>query len=197
MVGLEDQGKALGAARLPRLEPLHHPVLPQRLGPVERLGGDPGRQQQQLLLATRGRKRGLAHVVVEVEAGVVDPQGAAGLERGSGQLLAIARDQLQAPPHVLQVVLEGGRRPLKHQHAADVHVRVIPFPMQECRVDRGQPVQVLLMRHRMPSLGAIVATKGTLTPRDVGFLNRACLSEQAGLDDQLRPGGDLAPGNAA
>ena len=41
------------------------------------------------------RQRGVAHVVLEVEARVVDPQRPAGLERRERELLAVARDEVQ------------------------------------------------------------------------------------------------------
>ena len=48
-------------------------------------------QLAQLLVGARLRQRGVAHVVVEVEARVVDPERPAHLERREGQLLAVAR----------------------------------------------------------------------------------------------------------
>ena len=96
VVGLGDEREA--AVR----EALDHPHLPQRLGAVELLGEDPPGQQQQLLLGARVRQRGLAHVVLEVEARVVDPQRPAGPGRRHRQLLAVARHEVQAPAQRVQ-----------------------------------------------------------------------------------------------
>ena len=69
VVGLGDQREAVV------LEALDQPHLPQRLGAVELLGEDARGQVLQLLLAARRGQRGVAHVVLEVEARVVDPHG--------------------------------------------------------------------------------------------------------------------------
>jgi hypothetical protein len=87
---------------------------------------------------------GVTDVVLEVEVRVVDPQGTPGLERGGGQLLAVARHQVQASADVVQEVLKGRRRALEDEHPADVHVRRPPLLVQERRVDRGEAVEMLL-----------------------------------------------------
>jgi hypothetical protein len=138
MVSLEDQREAVV------LQPLDQPVLPQRLGPVELLGGDPGGEQEQLLLAAGRGQRGVAHVVLEVEAGVVDPHRPPGLQRRRGQPLAVARDQVQATADVVEVVVERRRRALEDQQAADVHVRALALLVQERRVHRAEAIEVLL-----------------------------------------------------
>ena len=113
-------------------------------------------------LPGRGQ-RGVADVVLEVEARVVDPQRAAGLQRRGGELLAVARHQMQAPADVVEVVVEGRRRALEEEHAADVHVRGRAFLVQEGGVGRGQAVEMLL-GHAMPTstehqarTGAVIA----------------------------------------
>ena len=86
----------------------------------------------------------MPHVVLEVEARIVDPQRAAGLQRRRGQLLPVTRHQMQPTAHVVEVVVERGRRPVEDQHGADVHVRRLTLLMQERRVDGGQAVEMLL-----------------------------------------------------
>ena len=76
VVALADDREAVA------VEPLDQPQLPERLGAVELLGEDPRREVAQLLLGARRRQRGVAHVVVEVEEGVVDPDRPALARRG-------------------------------------------------------------------------------------------------------------------
>ncbi len=102
VVGLGEQGEALAR------ESLDQPQLPQRLGAVELLGEDAPGHPPQLLLGTRARERRMADVVLEVEAGVVDPERAPGLRGRIGQLLAKAGNQRQASANVLEQV---GRTP--------------------------------------------------------------------------------------
>ena len=86
---------------------LDQPQLPERLRAVELLGEDPRREVAQLLVGARRRQRGLAHVVVEVEVRVVDPDRAALVERDEAQLLAEARHQVQARGDVVAELLRG------------------------------------------------------------------------------------------
>ena len=128
------------------VEPLDEPQLPQRLRAVELLRVDARGQRAQLLLAAGARERGVAQVVLEVEARVVDPQRPAGLERRHRELLPVARDEVQPAADVVGEVREGRRRALEDHHGADVHVRVRPFLGEEGRVHRGEPIAVRL-RH--------------------------------------------------
>ena len=138
VMGLGDEREAAA------LEALDHPHLPQRLGAVELLGEDPPGQQEELLLGARLRQRGVAHVVLEAEARVVDPQRATRAGGRHRELLAIARDEVQAPAQRVEHLGVGRRRALEHRERADVHVRRGPLLVQEGRVDRGQPVEMLL-----------------------------------------------------
>ena len=140
VVGLEDEREAIV------LEPFDQPALPQRLGAIELLGDDPARELEQLLLGSGRGERRVAHVVLEIERWVVGPQRAAGLERRRAQPLPVARHEVQAAADMIQVVLECRWRPIEDEHRADVHVRRLPFLMQERRVDRSQAVEMLL-RH--------------------------------------------------
>ena len=141
VVGLGDQREAVV------LEALDQPHLPQRLGAVELLGEDPRGQVAQLLPAARGRQRGMADVVLEVEARVVDPYRPAAVERRMGELVAVARHEVQPPADLLEKLIHRGRRALDDRQPADVHVRGRSLLVQEGGVDRGEPVEVTL-RHR-------------------------------------------------
>ena len=69
------------------------------------------------------RQRGMADVVLEVEVGIVDPQRPARLERRRGQLLPVARHQVQPAADVVEEVGEVRRRALR---------RSAPPPMCMC-----------------------------------------------------------------
>ncbi len=153
VVGLGDQREPVA------LEPLDQPGLPQRLVPVERLGGDPRGQQKQLLLAAGRRQRRVADVVLDVEVGIVDPQGPAGLERRGGEFLPVARHQVQTTADMVEEVGELGWVPLEDQDSADVHVRGRPLLVEERGVGRAEAVQVSL-RHGVVSGERTVPAKG-------------------------------------
>jgi hypothetical protein len=142
VVRLGDQREA------PLFEALDQPHLPQRLGAVQALGEDPRGQQQQLLLGAGVGQRGVADVVLEVEARIVDPQRHAHLDRRKGELLAVARDEVQARSDVVDEVLVGRSRALEDRQRADVHVRRRVLLGEEGGVDGGQPVEVLLRHGR-------------------------------------------------
>jgi threonine dehydratase len=138
VVGLEDEREAIV------LKAFDHPALPQGSATIQLLGGDPAGQPIQLLLPAGGGQRRVAHVVLEVKARIVDPQRTPALQRRHGELLPVARDQVQARAHVVQVIGEIRWRALEEQHATDVHVGAAAFLMQEGGVRRGEPIQVLL-----------------------------------------------------
>src|SRR3954454_6266024 len=87
------------------LEPLDQPDLPERLVAVEALREDAPRERAQLLLLARHRQGGGAHVVADVERGIVDPARAALAERDERELLAVARNQMQAFPDPVDELL--------------------------------------------------------------------------------------------
>ena len=125
VMGLRDEGETVIA------EPLRHPDLPQRLRPVELLRHDPGRESFQLAVVARRGQGRVAHVVLEVEVGVVDPDRPAEAERDGGELLAEPRDLLESPlDHVFHVFVVG-RRPLEDGDTPHVHVGVRPLQVQE------------------------------------------------------------------
>ena len=137
MVGLEDQREAVA------LEPLDEPVLPQGPRAVELLRGDPRRQLEQLLLGSRRRQRGMAHVVLEVEGRVVDPQRTPRLERRRGQLLAIARDQVQPAADMVQILARiPAAVPRRSAPPPMCMCEAGPLLVQERGVDRGEAVQM-------------------------------------------------------
>ena len=102
-------------------------------------------------LGARRGQRGVAHVVLEVEARVVDPQRPAGLQRREGELLPVARDEVQPAADVRREVRVGGRRALEDRQRADVHVRRVALLREEGRVHRRQPIPVRL-GHRARTL---------------------------------------------
>ena len=142
-MGLGDQREAV------LLEALDQPHLPQRLGAVELLREDPRGQVLQLLPAARGRQRGVADVVLGVEAGVVDPHRPAAVERRVGELVAVARDEVQAPADLFEELVHAGRRAFDDRQAADVHVRHGALLVEEAGVDRSQPVEMALGHQRL------------------------------------------------
>ena len=96
-----------------------------------------------------GGQRGVAHVVLEVEARVVDPHRAPAVERRVGELVAVAGHQVQAPADLLEELLHRRRRAFDDRQPADVHVRDGALLVQERGVDRGQPVEVALGHRRL------------------------------------------------
>ena len=63
------------------------------------------------------RQRGVAHVVLEVEARVVDPQRATRAGGRHRELLAVARDEVQAPAQRVEHLGVGRRRALERSRA--------------------------------------------------------------------------------
>ena len=129
VVGLGDQREA------PALEALDEPRLPQRLGAVQPLRVDARGERAQLLLRARLRQRRVAHVVLEVEVAVVDPDRPAGLKRRERELVPVARYEVQPRPDVVQEVVIRRCRALEDQHRPDVHVAVRPLLRQKRGVD--------------------------------------------------------------
>jgi hypothetical protein len=126
------------------VQALDDPQLPQRLVAVELLAEDARDEVAQLLVAARGRQRGVAHVVLEAEVGVVDPQRPAAAGGRERQPLAIAGDEMEAVAERVEELVHLRRRALEGHEGADVHVRVGPLLVQEGGVYGGQPVEVLL-----------------------------------------------------
>jgi hypothetical protein len=119
MMGLREQREA------PALEPLDQPDLPEWLRPVEALGVHAPHQLAQVLDRPSAGQRGVAHVVVDVEARVVDPHRPAHLEARNREPLPVARHEVQALLDVLHQLEVIHRRPVEDHHAADVHVRCV------------------------------------------------------------------------
>ena len=138
VVRLADQREAIS------LEPLHQPHLPERLRAVELLGEDAADQQLELVVVAGLGQRRVAHVVAHVQPRVVDPDRAAGLQRREGELLPVARHQVQARLDVIGELVVGRRRPLEDAHAADVHVRALVLLGEEACVCGAEAVEVHL-----------------------------------------------------
>ncbi len=135
VVALADDREAVA------LEALDQPQLPERLRAVELLGEDPRGEVAQLLLGARRRQGGLADVVVEVEVGVVDPDRAALAEGDEAELLAEARDEVQARLDVVAELFVGRRRAVEDDHRGDVHVGAASLHVEECGVESGQAIR--------------------------------------------------------
>ncbi len=149
VVALADHGEAV------TVEPLDQPQLPERLGAVELLGEDPRREVAQLLFGARRRQRAAAHVVIEVEEGVVDPDRPALLEGDEAQLLAEARDEVQPRLDLVAELFMGRRAALEEDRRGDMHVRPGPLHMEEGSVESGQSIAIHRFILADPRLGSI------------------------------------------
>src|SRR4030095_3045639 len=96
-------------------------------------------------VAGRGQ-RGVAHVVVDVEAIVVDPHRMV-LDRDPLDALAVARDAVQPRRDVLADLVDVDtalrrreRTLLEDEAARHVHVGVRAFELEEAAILRGEPV---------------------------------------------------------
>ena len=136
VVRLRDQREAVV------VQALHEPHLPEGLRAVEPLGEDAAGEEPQLVHGARCRERGVAHVVLDVEPRVVDPHRPAHLEPREGQLLPVARHEVQPRLHVSGQIVVGGRRALEQQDGAHVHVGSAPLLRQKRGIDRAQAVHV-------------------------------------------------------
>jgi hypothetical protein len=94
MVDLRDQGEAFA------LEPVHHPHLPQRPLAVEGPGQDLTHDLLELAIRTGGWQAHVSHVVVQVEAMVVDPDRVS-LEGREGEPTPVAGEEVKARLDVL------------------------------------------------------------------------------------------------
>src|SRR6266511_3394614 len=73
------------------------------------------------LVVTGCGQRGTADVVTDVEAGVVDPDRLAEVERHGPQLLPVPRDQRQLATDVGDELLVAGRWPFEHGDGRNRH----------------------------------------------------------------------------
>ena len=96
------------------------------------------REVAQLLLGAGRRQGALAHVVVEVEVRVVDPDRPPLVEGDEAQLLAEARNQVQARGDVVAELAVGGRRALEDDRRGDVHVGAGALHVKERGIESGQ-----------------------------------------------------------
>ena len=159
------------------LDALDQPDLPQRLVAVELLGEHAARERAQLLLGAGRGQRGLAHVVAQVQVRVVDPARPALAERHEGELLAVARDEVEPALDPRDELVVGGRVAVEEHHRGDVHVGGVVLEVQERRVERGQPV-----RHQAPTISA----SRWRVARDRGYGCAVALVSRVGRP--LRPG---------
>src|SRR5580704_16272838 len=82
----------------------------------------------------------MAHVVVDVEVGIVDPDRPAQVEWYEPDDLPVARNQGELLTDHLHDVCEIGRWSLEDRHRCDVHVADIVLEMQERGVQGAKPV---------------------------------------------------------
>src|SRR6185437_12231124 len=104
-------------------EALDDPEFPERLVAIEALREEAACELLQLLVPARRRKRGVAHVELEIELGVVDPYRPPDVERHEREPLAVARDAIEARGDQVDQVAVRGRRSLEDGDRADMHVR--------------------------------------------------------------------------
>ena len=90
------------------IEALHEPHLPQRPVAAQVVREDAAGEHLQLVLAARLRERGVAHVVAQIEALVVDPARAGLGERNLRDALPVTRHQAEARLDVRQQPLVRG-----------------------------------------------------------------------------------------
>jgi hypothetical protein len=121
-------------------QPLYQPQLPQWLGAVELLGEDPRCEVAQLLLGAGRRQRGLAHVVVEIEVGVVDPDRATLPEGDKAQLLAEAWNQVQPRGDVVAKLGMAGRGAFENDRRGNVHMRPRSLHVEKGGVEPAQSI---------------------------------------------------------
>ena len=187
VVGLGDEREAAA------LEALDHPHLPQRLGAVELLGEDPPGQQQELLLGARVRQRGVAHVVLEAEARVVDPQRPAGAGRRHRELLAVARHEVQAPAQRVEHLGVRRRRALEDR----ARLQATGPAVQERRSRSAGPDAPGLQAGNGEASSS--AARGRGSGRDVLAADQTMPSCQAGAsrgEDARRPPGSASRATA-
>ena len=143
VVGLRDQRETVV------LEAFYQPHLPQRLGAVELLGEDPRHETLQLR-PRPGRGQGrVAHVILEVEARVVDPHRPPAVECREGELLPVARHQVKTLADLFEEVLHRRSRTFDDREPAHMHVRAGALLVQEGGVHRREPVEVALGHERL------------------------------------------------
>ena len=151
MVDLRDQGEAFA------LEPVHHPHLPQRPLAVEGPGEDLTHDLLELAIRSGGWQAHVPHVVVQVEAIVVDPDRVS-LEGREGEPTPVAGEEVKARLDVLPqaIAVEASVLPaqglaLEDRHGRDVHRSGSRLEVKERRVLCGQPeVRSTLHRFRPP-----------------------------------------------
>ncbi len=133
------------------LQPLGDPQFPQRLAAIELLRHDSPGQPLELLFPAGTRQRRMAHVVVEVEALIVNPDRMV-LDRHARDPLPITgnlmqpRSDVAANPFDIDPAARGPHRlRVEDHHPRDVHVSLRTFKVQKRPVQNAQP---LIFGHR-------------------------------------------------
>jgi hypothetical protein len=149
VVDLRHDGEAVA------LEPLDEPRFPERLAPVELLRHHAAGQALELALVAGQRQARVPEMIVEIEGGVVHPDGMAE-DRDRLDALVIARDAVEDDGYevVDAVEVEAAARAhprlrLVHAHRADVHVRAPVLDGEKRRIQGGKPFVMRI--HEAPS----------------------------------------------
>ncbi len=135
VVRLGEQREAAAA------QSLDQPDLPQGLAAIQLLGEYAAAQRLQLLLAARTRQRRVPDVELRLEMRVVNPPRTALRERHEGQLLAVARHQVQTSREVRHEVVVTRRLALEDHAGRDVHMGRVPLEVKERRVEPGEAIR--------------------------------------------------------
>jgi hypothetical protein len=119
------------------LEALDDPDLPEWFRSVEMLRHDARREAFELTFVSRLRQRRMAHMIVNVEMLVVDPNRSA-FDRNVPQPLSIARNQMEPradvrtnPVDVDPTVRLAQRTGVERRHSGHVHRTVRPLHQEE------------------------------------------------------------------
>ena len=126
------------------LEPLHDVHLPERAAAIERPSHHLLGELGQLRLAARGGERGAAHVVLEVEVGVFDPERVVEREGDREQPPPERRQQVEPAldqiAHLLERVPARNRARVEDRSGGHVHVVRGSLEVEERGVHAGEPL---------------------------------------------------------
>ena len=133
-------------------QPLDHVRLPQRAGAVERAADDAGDEVGELLVAARRGRCGVAHVEVEIEVRVVDPE----------RVVEVHRHVAQAPAQRLEGVQP--RLDLVPPGGEGVVVRVVWFLEDRQARHMAELRRGLHVEERGVETGELLHGRGSRSP---------------------------------
>ena len=162
------------------LEPFDVPQLPQRAGAVERTAGDLGGERRELARSTGRRQRGAAHVVVEVEVGILDPQRVVQVERHGHEAAPERREQVHPLPqqvaHPVDVERRGRRRRVEDRRAQHVHVGRGRLDGEEGGIEAGKSLHGRSLPSPAGRMKAWTLPPGFSSSRSSGSASRSTRS---------------------